>query len=130
MDIEKIRRKYGGCIALHEPCALLESGSAEALEIPEELRDILRQSNGIEETMKHPVRDEMMPIGFIIYTYEEIVKLTAFYREQYGLAGTVFSDDGTGDPYYLKDGDGAVFQFHPIDDEHEKIADSLEEFFS
>ena len=43
------------------------------------------------------------------------------------MSGVVFSDDGAGNPFYLSD--GKVYEFEPIDNESELIADSLEDFF-
>ena len=51
----------------------------------------------------------------------------SYYQNEYGLSGVVFSDDGAGNPFYLFD--GKVYEYDPIDNESELIADSLEEFF-
>ena len=56
-----------------------------------------------------------------------IQKETAFFKEEYGIDGIVFSDDGAGNPYYIHD--DKIFQFNPIDNESELIAGSLEEFY-
>ena len=57
----------------------------------------------------------------------KICKETSYYKENYGLDGIVFSDDGAGNPYYLFQ--GKVYQFDEIGEESEFVADSLEEFF-
>ena len=79
------------------------------------------------EDMIHPKTGEMMEIGWIIYPYDEIKKWSSYYQNEYGLSGVVFSDDGAGNPFYLFD--GKVYEYDPIDNESELIADSLEEFF-
>jgi hypothetical protein len=119
--IELIDRKYDGNIRLQEPFDCYDDS------LPEVLIDILRQSNGINETMIHPKTDEIMEIGWIIYPYDEIRKWSSYYHEEYGLSGVVFSDDGAGNPFYLSD--GKVYEFDPIDNESELIADSLADFF-
>lgn len=42
--------------------------------IPGEICSILQVSNGIEETMLNPKTGERMPITWILYSYEEIIK--------------------------------------------------------
>ncbi len=68
-----------------------------------------------------------MVIGWIVYSYDEIISSTRFYKEEYGLSGVVFYDDGAGNPYYLSE--GKVYEFNPIDNENNLKADSLEEFY-
>jgi hypothetical protein len=68
-----------------------------------------------------------MVIGWIIYSLDEIVKETKYYKDEYGIDGVVFSSDGAGNPFYLLD--GKVYEFDPIDNESELKADSLEEFY-
>ena len=115
-----INEKYKGNISLQEP---LNCGD----NLPKELIAILGHSNGIMETMIHPKTGEMMEIGWIIYPYDEIKKWSSYYQNAYGLSGVVFSDDGAGNPFYLFD--GKVYEYDPIDNESELIADSLEELF-
>ena len=98
------------------------------VDLPEQLKSILTNANGIKETMDHPQTGEMMDIAWIIYSYEEIKKWSSYYHDEYGISGVVFSDDGAGNPFYLED--GAVYEFDPIDGESTLKADSFEAFFA
>ena len=119
--IEQIKKKYDGRIKLNDPVTINNT------DIPEEIRDILAISDGILETMIIPKTGEEITISWIVYSYSEIQKATEYYKNEYGIEGTVFSDNGAGDPYYIND--GKVYLFEPIDNESEKLADSLEDFF-
>ena len=121
MIIDAIKELYNGMIRLQEPADCEES------DLPEELKLLLSQSDGIEETMIHPKTGEEISIGWIVYPLEEINSETQFYREEYRINGVVFSGDGAGNPFYLSD--GKVYEFDPIDNESILKADSLEEFF-
>lgn len=121
MIIDDIRALYNGMIKLQDPVV------CDDCDLPEELKSLLKQSNGIQETMIHPKTGEEMVIGWIIYSLDEIVKKTKYYKDEYGIDGVVFSGDGAGNPFYLLD--GKVYEFDPIDNESELKADSLEEFY-
>ena len=121
MIIELIRKFYDGNIKLQTP------NKSDALSVPDVLKSVLSKSDGILETMLVPKTGKRITIGWIIYPYEMIQKETAFFKEEYGIDGTVFSDDGAGNPYYIHD--NKIFQFNPIDNESELIAGSLEEFY-
>lgn len=121
MIIDGIRALYNGMIKLQDPVV------CDDCDLPEELKSLLKQSNGIQETMIHPKTGEDMVIGWIIYSLDEIVKETKYYKDEYGIDGVVFSGDGAGNPFYLLD--GKVYEFDPIDNESELKADSLEEFY-
>lgn len=54
--------------------------------------------------------------------------LAILITRSYGLSGTVFSDDGAGNPYYIFQ--DKVYEFDPIDNESVLKADSLEMFFT
>lgn len=123
MIIELICDKYEGNIQLHKPFDCKDIGIA----LDESLKNMLAKSNGIEETMLNPKTNEVITIGWIVYSYDEMCKETLYYKENYGLDGIVFSDDGAGNPYYLLD--GKVYQFNEIDEDSEFVANSLEEFF-
>lgn len=120
--IDKISRFYDGNILPEAPY------TGEQDDIPEELFDILRTANGIRETMPDPETGETMPIAWILYPYEEIVKESKFFRDEYGIEGTVFTDDGAGNPYILKS-DGSVTLFDAVAGEESTAADSLADFF-
>ena len=121
MIIDDIKALYNGMIKMQEPVA------CDNCDLPEELKSLLRQSNGIQETMVHTKTGEEMVIGWIIYSLDEIIRETQYYKEEYGIDGVVFSGDGAGNPFYLLD--GKVYEFDPIDNESELKADSLEEFY-
>lgn len=120
--VELIYEKYAGNIRLHEPF------ECKDIDLEESLKNILAISNGIEETMIHPKTNETMAIAWIVYSYDEMCRETLFYKENYGINGTVFSDDGAGNPYYLFE--GKVYQFVVIDGESEFVAETLEIFFN
>ena len=121
MILDLIKEKYMGNIKLQEPLDVIDAA------LPESLNMLLKHTNGIKETMILPKTSELIEIGWIIYAYDEICRLTDYYRNEYGLSGIVFSGDGAGNPFYLSD--GKVYEFDPIDNESELKADSLEEFF-
>ena len=121
MIIESLKEKYGNNYRLLDPFPCEDNN------IPEILRNILHQANGIQETMPHPKTGETIIISWILYSYEEMIKSTDYYKNAYGLSGTVFCDDGAGNPYYLLD--GKVYEFDPIDNESTLLAESLEEFY-
>lgn len=120
--IDEISRLYDGNILPGKPYM------GERADIPEELFGILRTANGIRETMPNPETGEPMPIAWILYSCEEIIKASEFYRNEYGIKGTVFADDGAGNPYILKS-DGSITLFDAVDEEESTAADSLEEFY-
>lgn len=121
MIIELIRKSYDGNIEFQKP------NESYDLSVPDVLKSVLAKSDGILETMLVPKTGKRITIGWIIYPYEMIQKETAFFKEEYGIDGIVFSDDGAGNPYYILD--DKIFQFNPIDNESELIAGSLEEFY-
>jgi hypothetical protein len=121
MIIDAIKDFYDGMIKLQEPV------DCDSYDLPEELKALLSQTNGIQETMVHPKTGEEMVIGWIVYSLDEIKKETQFYKEEYGINGVVFSGDGAGNPYYILD--GKIYEFDPIDNESILKADSLEEFY-
>ena len=116
-----IHETYNGRIKLHGPA------DCSSRELPEELKALLLQTDGIAETMPHPKTGEEMVIGWIVYPLDTIEKETSYYHKEYGINGVVFSGDGAGDPFYISD--GKIYEFDPIDNESTLKADSLEEFF-
>ena len=121
MIIDAIKDFYDGMIKLQEPV------DCDSYDLPKELKALLSQTNGIQETMIHPKTGEEMVIGWVVYSLDEIKKETQFYRKEYGINGVVFSSDGAGNPYYILD--GKIYEFDPIDNESILKADSLEEFY-
>ena len=124
--ISLIDAKYHGSIILHS-CLALSVRSEAKKWLPQELYNLLLLSDGISESMKNPVTGEPMTISWIIYPYQEIAESTRFFSARYGLDGTVFSDDGCGNPFILK-ADGKVTSYHVIDGEEQAVADSLYSF--
>ena len=122
--IRKISDMFQGNISLNPP---YKENRPE--NIPEELYDILQVSNGIEETMIEPKTGQEITIAWIVYPYERMMEETDFYKNEYNIEGTVFADDGAGNPYILKS-DGGVAYYNVIDDKEAKEADSLAEFYT
>lgn len=124
--IELISKMYEGNISLCEP---LNIGEISNHDIPEELLNLLKQTNGIKETMINPETGMLMEISWIIYSYEEIIVSTSFYRETYSIEGTVFSDDGADTVYYINT-NGKIYSYDVIGQEETYVADSLLSFFT
>lgn len=121
--INRISHQYGGEILLHAPY----NGKKDE-NIPQEIYSILCVSNGISETMCLPGTNEKVEIGWIIYSYEMMLKWTAFYATNYGIKGIVFSDDGADCIYCIKL-NGTITCFNSIDNDEAQIADTLWDFF-
>lgn len=124
--IELISKMYEGNISLCEP---LNIGEISNHDIPEELLNLLKQTNGIKETMINPETGMLMEISWIIYSYEEIIVSTSFYRDTYSIEGTVFSDDGADTVYYINT-NGKIYSYDAIGQEETYVADSLLSFFT
>ncbi len=122
MIIDLINKKYDGQICLNDPIVCEDNS------IPESLREILQKANGIQETMIHPKTGEQIEIGWIVYSYDEIIDATNYYKNECGLSGTVFFDDGAGNPYYIYD--DKIYEYDPIDKESYLKAESLIDFFA
>lgn len=123
--IELISKMYEGNISLCEP---LYIGEISDCDIPEELLNILKQTNGIKETMINPNTGMSEEISWIIYSYEEIIKWTNFYRDTYSIEGIVFSDDGADTVYYMNT-NGKIYSYDAVCEEEIYVADSLQSFF-
>lgn len=97
--------------------------------LPEELKSILKFSNGIEELMKNPKTQELMCMSYIIYSIDMISSQTIFYRDTYGMKNCiVLSDDGAGNPFIYNIVYDNVYIYYSIDDEVEKYSESIEEY--
>lgn len=123
--IELISEMYKGSISLQKP---LDIGDISNYDIPEELINLLKQSNGIKETMDNPDTGRSEEIFWIIYSYEEIIKWTNFYKDTYLIEGIVFSDNGADGVYYVKP-NGKIYLYDAICEEETYVADSLQSFF-
>ena len=108
--------------------------------IPEELLNILSISNGATQLMENPKTNEMMEIGDIYWSVDEIVTNTL---NQYQYLKTIeskhkdkylfFSDNGCGEHfgYNLINGicnDLRIYVYYPIDDEYVVVAENLKEW--
>ena len=124
--IELISEMYKGNISLQKP---LNIGDISNCDIPEELLNLLKQSNGIKETVVNPATGMLEEISWIIYSYEEIIEWTNFYRATYSIEGIVFSDNGADEVYYIKP-NGKIYSFDAICEEEACVADSLQSFFA
>ena len=125
--IKLISDKYNGNIILSQPLSKEVAEQAKSY-LPAELLRILEQSNGIEESMVLPDTGKLEPISWIVYSYEMILEESRYFQETYLLEGVVFSDDGAGNPYYMKE-NGKVYYFEAIDAEETLVAESLEVFW-
>ena len=121
-----ISEMYKGNISLCKPLDIEDISNHD---IPEELLNLLKQSNGIKETMVNPDTGIPEEISWIIYSYEEIIEWTNFYRDTYSIEGTVFSDNGADEVYYIKP-DGKIYSYDAICEEENYVADSLQSFFA
>lgn len=128
MDIiELIKEKYGDRCQLRSPLTKKQYEKAKK-QLPAELCEILRVSNGIDETMKDPNTNQTMVIDPIIYTLAEIKNETEHYRSEFGGNGFVFAGNGAGDFYVLKpDGSVALYEYFYLSESYE--ANSLWDFF-
>ncbi len=130
MDIIELIKKNNG-----ENCQLSSPLTKEQFEkarkqIPRELLEILKVSNGINEVMKHPVTGKTEVIGSLVYPISEILNQTEHYKSETGGDGYVFADNGAGDHYILKpDGSIALYEYMDMS-ETPNIAGSLYDFFS
>lgn len=122
--LQRLRRLYDGNIRLCPPY----TGAAEA-NFPPELLAVLQVSNGVEEVMAHPRTGEVLPIGWVLYPYRQILEETSFLAQERGPEGWVFSTNGAGDPYLLK-ADGTVTCYDATDGSECPVADSLERFYT
>ncbi|MDO4155211.1 MAG: hypothetical protein Q4D37_00355 [Oscillospiraceae bacterium] len=125
--IELIKEKYGDRCQLRPPLTKKQYEKAKK-QLPAELCEILKVSNGIDETMKDPNTNQTMVIDSIIYTFSEIKNETEHYRSEFGGDGFVFADNGAGDFYVRKpDGSIALYEYSYLSESYE--ADSLWDFF-
>ncbi len=115
-----IKEMYNNNIRLHTPLQNIDSV------MPTALLEILSVSDGIEEVISVGERKES--IGWILYSYDMIKNNTEFYVAEYGIRGYVFSDDGAGNVFVMKD-DESIYLFDAIDGEEEYFAKSLAEFW-
>lgn len=118
--ISLINEMYNNNIRLHAPLQNNDYG------MPIALLEILCVSDGIEEVICVGNRKES--IGWILYSYEMIKNNTEYYTTEYGIEGYIFSDDGAGNVFVMKE-DESIYLFNAIDGEEEYFAKSLVEFW-
>lgn len=118
--IRLINEMYNNNIRLHTPLQNIDSG------MPTALLEILSVSDGIEEVIS--VGDRKESIGWILYSYEMIKNNTEYYAAEYGINGYIFSDDGAGNVFVMKDNE-SIYLFNAIDGEEEYFAESLAKFW-
>ena len=127
LDIfELIKNKYGDTYRLRSPLTEEEYNQAKEL-LPNELLDILKVSNGIDEIMM--INGKAETICFIIDSLSQIIDQTSFYHNEYGNDGIVFAGNGAGGFYVLKD-DGKIYLFEYYDIGEELYAESLADYFN
>ena len=127
LDIfELIKNKYGDTYRLRSPLTEEEYNQAKEL-LPNELLDILKVSNGIDEIMM--INGKAETIWFIIDSLSQIIDQTSFYHNEYGNDGIVFAGNGAGGFYVLKD-DGKIYLFEYYDIGEELYAESLADYFN
>lgn len=119
--IEFLTRHYGEEVRLNEPAKSIPKM------IPQELAEILIESNGIKEVIKIPDKGLDVEVGWIIYPWEMIIEETEMYRSQYNIDGVVFSNDGAGNPYYMKS-NGNIYKYECIYGEEILMASLLLHF--
>ncbi len=64
--------------------------------MPDDLFEVLKISNGINEVMINPNTNKVEVIGRIIYSLAEMKTQTDCYLGEYGSEGVVFAGNGTG----------------------------------
>ena len=77
--------------------------------------------------MVYPDTGRSEEISWIIYSYEEIIKWTNFYKDTYSIEGIVFSDNGADEVYYVKP-NGKIYSCDAICGKETYVADSLQAF--
>ncbi|MBQ1295195.1 MAG: hypothetical protein IIY21_14220, partial [Clostridiales bacterium] len=73
MIIDVIKDFYNGMIKMQEPV------DCDSYDLPEEIKALLSQTNGIQETMILPKTGEEIVIGWIVYSLDEILRETQYY---------------------------------------------------
>ncbi len=128
LDIIKlIQQIYGDSCQLRSPLNKRQYEKARKM-LPVELLEILKISNGINETMPNPNTGNNMVIDRIIYSLAEIESQTNCYLGEYGNKGVVFAGNGAGGFFILKP-NGKIFLYEYFDLDEEYYADNLTDYF-
>lgn len=131
MDIINIiKKKFGDCCQLCSPLNKIQYDEARKI-LPDELLEILKISNGINELMIHPDANSGKPfvIGWIVYSFDEIKSETKNFSDLYCEKGTVFAGDGAGGYFVLKP-DGKIYLYEYLYESGEYYADNLLSYFN
>lgn len=126
--IDLILQKYGNACQLCSPLTKRQSDKARKF-LPDELVEILKISNGINEVTENPDTGDIEVINEIIYSLAEIKDQTDCYLGEYGNEGFVFAGNGAGGFFILKP-DGRIFAYEYCDLGEELYADCLWDYFN
>lgn len=129
MDIiNLIQQKYGDSCQLCSPLNKRQYEKAKKT-LPDELLEILKISNGINEIMTDPNTRRVEVIDRIVYSFAEIKAQTDCYLDEYGEEGIVFAGNGSGGFFILKP-NGKIYLYEYFDLGEEYYADSLSDYFN
>lgn len=110
--------------------------------LPEELVELLNDSNGAEQLMKNPITDELMSIGDIYWSTDVIISATL---DQYKYLETIeskrknkylfFADNGCGEHFGYKIIDEkcsntTIYIYYPIEDKYVPLCANLKEWIN
>ncbi len=126
--VNLIQQKYGDSCQLRSPLTKKQYDKARKF-LPNELFEILKISNGINEVMVNPNNGKVEVIDRIVYSLAEMKKQTDCYLSEYGSEGVVFAGNGAGGFFVLKP-DGRIFLYEYYDLGEEFYADSMWEYFN
>ncbi len=126
--VNLIQQKYGESCQLRSPLTKKQCDKAKKF-LPDELFEVLKISNGIDEVMINPNTNKVEVIDRIIYSLAEMKTETNCYLGEYGSEEVVFAGNGAGGFFVLKP-DGRVFLYEYYDLGEEFYADSLWEYFN
>ena len=118
---------------------ICDAESKLSVKFPKELIDYLKYSNGIEQFMKHPQSNEIMPIDDVIWSVQRIVKETLALYTYMNKINAKFTykcifivDNGCGESFCYKFnediGNTSIYVYYLIENEFVKIASSFEEW--
>jgi hypothetical protein len=108
--------------------------------LPDELVDLLSDSNGVEQLMENPITNELMSIGDIYWPTHAIISCTL---SQYKYLETIeskhktkylfFADSGCGENFGYKIIDGkcydtTIYVYYPIEDKYVPLCANLKEW--
>ena len=110
--------------------------------LPEELLDLLSDSNGAVELMENPATNELMEIGDIYWPTDAIMFFTLgqykYLKEIHSKHKTkylFFADNGCGEHFGYKIIDGkcndtTIYIYYPIEDKYAPLCTNLKEWIN